>query len=42
VPCPRKQQNLIVAWIELHQEELLENWQLVSQSQPPNRLEGLR
>lgn len=39
---PRNQQNLIMAWIELHQEELLENWQLVSQNQPPNRLEGLR
>lgn len=38
---PRKQQNLIVAWIELHQEELLENWRLVSQGTSPNKIEGL-
>ena len=39
---PRKQQNLIVAWAELHQEELLENWELASQQLPPRRIEGLR
>lgn len=39
---PRKQQNLIIAWIELHQDEMLKNWQLVSQNQKPNRVEGLR
>jgi hypothetical protein len=38
---PRKQQNLVIAWIELHQEELLENWQLISQDSPPNKIEGL-
>ena len=38
---PRKQQNLIIAWIELHQEELLENWQLVSLNKQPNPVEGL-
>lgn len=39
---PRKQQNLIMAWIELHQEELLENWHLVTHNQTPNKLDGLR
>lgn len=38
---PRKQQNLVIAWIELHQKELLENWQLVSLNQQPNRVDGL-
>jgi hypothetical protein len=39
---PRRQQNLIMAWIELHQEELVQDWQLVSQNLPPNKIEGLR
>ena len=39
---PRKQNNLIIAWAELYLEELLENWDLVSQNMQPNRIEGLR
>jgi len=39
---PRRQQYLILAWAELHQEELLENWWLVEQEQPLNRIERLR
>jgi hypothetical protein len=38
---PRREQNLIIAWIELHQDELLENWNLISQGIPPNKIEGL-
>lgn len=39
---PRKQHNLIIAWAELHQEELIENWYLIGQNLPPNKIEGLR
>jgi len=39
---PRRQQNLIIAWAELHQEELLENWWLTEQEQPLKQIEGLR
>jgi hypothetical protein len=33
---------LILAWIELHQTELLENWKLILEGQPPQKIEGLR
>ena len=39
---PRKQQNLILAWAELHGEELLENWQRIEQKQPLEKIDGLR
>ncbi|MBV7329542.1 DUF4160 domain-containing protein [Chloroflexi bacterium TSY] len=39
---PRRQQNLILAWAELHQDELAENWELASQEAPLNKIEGLR
>ena len=39
---PRRQQNLIVAWAELHQEELIRNWELVEQERPLQDIEGLR
>jgi hypothetical protein len=39
---PRRQHNLILAWIELHQTELLENWKLILEGQPPQKIEGLR
>jgi hypothetical protein len=39
---PRKQMNLIIAWAELHQEELLHNWELASNELPPQKIEGLR
>jgi hypothetical protein len=32
----------ISRFIELHQEALLENWQLVSHNQTANKLNGLR
>ena len=38
---PRRQQNLIVAWAELHSEELLENWQRIELEQPLIEIEGL-
>jgi hypothetical protein len=39
---PRKQQNLILAWAELHDEELLENWRRIELEQPLDKIEGLR
>lgn len=39
---PRKQQNLILAWAELHGEELLENWGRIEQEQPLDKIDGLR
>jgi hypothetical protein len=38
---PRRQQNMILGWAEIHQEELLANWHLVAQEQPPHKIEGL-
>jgi hypothetical protein len=38
---PRKQHNLILAWTELHQEELIENWRLIGQNHLPNQIAGL-
>jgi hypothetical protein len=38
---PRKQQHLILAWAELHQEELMENWELAKQELPLKKIEGL-
>jgi hypothetical protein len=38
---PRRQQNLIIAWAELHQEELIENWQRIELEQPLDQIAGL-
>ena len=39
---PRRQLNLILAWAELHQQELLDNWNRVALEQPLNVIDGLR
>ncbi|MFW6097107.1 MAG: DUF4160 domain-containing protein [Chloroflexota bacterium] len=39
---PRKQHNLIIAWIELHQVELLDNWERAKQQLPLKPIEGLK
>lgn len=39
---PRRQQKLIVAWAELHRDELLANWELVMSEQPLYRIDPLR
>jgi hypothetical protein len=38
---PRRQMHLILAWIEIHQDELFVNWELASHQQPLNRVQGL-
>ncbi|MFN8488633.1 MAG: DUF4160 domain-containing protein [Caldilineaceae bacterium] len=39
---PRRQQRLVLAWAELHQAELLENWHRAIAGQRLLRIEGLR
>jgi hypothetical protein len=38
---PRRQMHLILAWIELHQDELLTDWELARLQLPLNRIRGL-
>ena len=38
---PRRQQRLVLAWAELHQQELNENWQRVQNGQKPHQIQGL-
>lgn len=39
---PRKQMRLIAAWVELHKDELLANWDLANSGQPLYKIEPLR
>ncbi len=39
---PRRQHRLVEAWAELHQEELLANWDRLQAGQPPERIDPLR
>ncbi len=38
---PRRQQRLVEAWAELHQEELLADWNLLQAGQSPLPIEPL-
>jgi len=38
---PRRQQRLVEAWLELYQEELLENWNLVEAGEPIKKVPPL-
>ena len=38
---PRKQLRLVLAWAELHQEELLADWNLVMSGEEPYRIAPL-
>jgi hypothetical protein len=38
---PRRQQRLVLAWAEIHQEELAENWHRVQNGQQARQVEGL-
>jgi hypothetical protein len=38
---PRRQQHLILAWAELHQDELLANWDRVVQDDALRHIDGL-
>jgi len=39
---PSRQHRLILAWMELHQDELMANWRLVMSGEEPFRIEPLR
>lgn len=39
---PKRQMNLILAWAELHNDELWENWKLMRDRKDPFDVEGLR
>ena len=39
---PAKQMKLIFAWIEIHKEELLADWQLCANGEKPFKIEPLR
>jgi hypothetical protein len=39
---PRKQLKMAQAWIEIHQEELLVNWELASNGEEPFRIAPLQ
>jgi len=39
---PRRALNLALDWAELHQKELLEDWELCSLLQPPRPIQPLR
>ena len=39
---PRRQQRLVEAWAELHQQELLVCWERLQEGRPPHRIEPLQ
>lgn len=38
---PNKQIKLILAWCEIHRDELMQNWELAKSNQPLNRINPL-
>lgn len=38
---PRKQLRIVLAWNELHRDELMQNWELSKQDKPMNRINPL-
>ncbi len=39
---PKKQLNLIIAWVEIHRDELEANWRLLCENEPFFKIEPLR
>jgi hypothetical protein len=39
---PRKQKRMLLAWVEIHQDELLANWSLASQGELPFKINPLK
>lgn len=39
---PRKKLKLVQAWMDLHQDELIANWEAASEGKPTNAIEPLR
>jgi hypothetical protein len=38
---PRRAKNLVLDWAELHQSELISNWDLCRENQHPNKIKPL-
>ena len=38
---PRRQLRLVLAWAELHADELMQNWELARAGQPLRSIQGL-
>ncbi|MDX8377484.1 MAG: DUF4160 domain-containing protein [Mariprofundales bacterium] len=39
---PKKKMKLVQAWIEIHHEELLADWKLAINGQPPYKIDPLK
>jgi hypothetical protein len=39
---PRRQQRMVEAWAEIHQRELLDDWEQLQAGRPPLKIEPLR
>ena len=39
---PKRQERLVLAWAELHQEELRADWQALQNGRPPVKIEPLK
>ena len=39
---PQKQQRLVEAWAEIHQSELIQDWERLQAGQAPMQIEPLR
>ncbi len=39
---PNRQRRLVEAWAEIHQFELLEDWDLLQQGKAPNKISPLK
>jgi hypothetical protein len=39
---PTRQERLVLAWAELHQAELMADWQALQQGRPPAKIEPLK
>jgi hypothetical protein len=39
---PRRALGMVLEWAAAHQQELLDNWALLDNDQPPNRIEALK
>ncbi len=39
---PRRQERLVLAWAELHQEDLMANWELVMNDEEPFKIQPLQ
>jgi hypothetical protein len=39
---PNRQERLVLAWAELHQDELLANWRVLQEGHPPVKIKPLK